>query len=206
MARTYKSPSIVSGMSVSDILNMDNKTFNSLTESEMRKVVGRLVSAGNKRLRTFEKRGITSPAAGAVRSSGGAFSTKGKDLNALRAEYARARSFMKSKTGTVKQWKKVKEQTANAMQARGVDVDPDKLEDLLKAYDRLKELDPTIEERSLKYKVMSETSDALDQMAEDLSGEELVDAVVRAMQDEITNIYEEERENDAEDVSSFFEF
>ena len=43
MARTYKQPSLVSGMTVQDILNMDNATFNKLTESEMRKGVGRLV-------------------------------------------------------------------------------------------------------------------------------------------------------------------
>ena len=57
MARTYKQPSIVSGMTIQDILNMDNKTFNSLNTSDMRKVVGRLVSAGNKRLRSFERAG-----------------------------------------------------------------------------------------------------------------------------------------------------
>ena len=46
MPREYKQQSVVSGMSVQDILNIDNSIFNSLTESDLRKVVGRLVSAG----------------------------------------------------------------------------------------------------------------------------------------------------------------
>ena len=73
MARIYKQPSLVSGMTVQDILNMDNTTFNKLTESEMRKVVGRLVSAGNKRLRSFERAGESSPATRHGEKSGGVF-------------------------------------------------------------------------------------------------------------------------------------
>ena len=39
MARKYKQPSIVSGMTIQDILNMDIDTFNKLNTSDMRKVV-----------------------------------------------------------------------------------------------------------------------------------------------------------------------
>ena len=108
MARTYKQKSIVSGMSVKDVLNMDINTFSSLNLSDMRKVVGRLVSAGNKRIRTFEKAGENSPALRYINKSGGKFSTKGKNLNELRREYARAKGFFESKTGNIKDWRKIK--------------------------------------------------------------------------------------------------
>ena len=93
----YKNPSIVSGISISDILSMDNATFDSLGEKPLRMIVGRLVSAGNKRLRNFEKKQETSPAERYVMEHGGMFSTKGKNLNALRAEFKRAKDFLESR-------------------------------------------------------------------------------------------------------------
>lgn len=199
----------VTGMTVQDILNLDNRAFNKLGESDMRKVVNRLTSAANKRLRTFEKTGEISPAAGKVFSSGGRFSTKGKDLNELRAEYGRVRSFMGAKTGTIRGWRSVKRQTVDTLKKKGIDVDPDKLEDVLRVYDRLKEVDPTIEERSLKYKVISEIDDTIEDIQENTEpqdDEEMIDEVVKAMRETITRIYEEERENDqGNGVSEFFE-
>lgn len=208
MARDYKQPSVVSGMSVQDILNIDNKIFNSLTESDLRKVVGRLVSAGNKRLRTFERNDTKSPAAGQVMRSGGVFSTKGKDLNALRAEYTRAKSFLKSKTGTVKQWNKVKQDTIDSMKKQGVELTKDQFDTVFKIYDRLSELDPSIEDKRYKYKIINEInetlSDALE--AEDAEGqEEILASVMESMQDRIAELYEEGQEYEDGGVSDFFD-
>ena len=60
--KKYKQPSLVSGMSITDILNMDITDFNKLGFKNLKLVVGRLVSAVNKRLRRFEKKGIRTPA------------------------------------------------------------------------------------------------------------------------------------------------
>lgn len=199
MAKVYKNPSLVSGMSVNDILNMDIDTFNKLGVSDMRKVVGRLVSAGNKRIRNFSKSGETSPAYRQVMKSGGLFSTKGKDLNALRSEYTRAKNFMQNRTSTKSGWKKVKKETAEQMKKQGVDVTPDELEDVLKIYERLKEIDPSISSRSLKYRVMQEIST----MSDKIDFEEKI----LAMQDRLEEIYEEQAglEDEFSGVSDFFE-
>lgn len=201
MARTYKQPSIVSGMTVQDILNMDNKTFNSLNTSDMRKVVGRLVSAGNKRLRSFERAGESSPATRHVAKSGGAFSTKGKDLNALRAEYTRAKNFLQAKTGTRKGWKQVKKETIAGLKKQGVEMNEQQFNDVWKAYEDLKELSPEVANRGLKYSVLKDVAD----MVTDTN--KSADEIATALHENLSSIYEEQAglEHGVDGVSGFFE-
>lgn len=201
MARTYKQPSIVSGMTVQDILNMDNKTFNSLNTSDMRKVVGRLVSAGNKRLRSFERAGESSPATRHVAKSGGAFSTKGKDLNALRAEFTRAKNFMQAKTGTRKGWKQVKKETIAGLKKQGVEMTEQQFNDVWKAYEDLKELSPEVANRGLKYSVLKDVAD----MVTDTN--KSADEIATALHENLSSIYEEQAglEHGVDGVSGFFE-
>lgn len=201
MARTYKQPSIVSGMSIKDILNMDNKTFNSLNTSDMRKVVGRLVSAGNKRLRSFERAGESSPATRHVAKSGGAFSTKGKDLNALRSEYTRAKNFLQSKTGTRKGWKQVKKETIAGLKKKGVEMSEQQFNDVWKAYEDLKELSPEVANRGLKYSVLKDVADMV------TDTDKSADEIATALHENLSTIYEEQAglEHGVDGVSGFFE-
>ena len=201
MARTYKQPSFVSGMTVQDILNMDNKTFNSLNTSDMRKVVGRLVSAGNKRLRSFERAGESSPATRHVAKSGGAFSTKGKDLNALRAEYTRAKNFLQAKTGTRKGWKQVKKETIAGLKKQGVEMTEQQFNDVWKAYEDLKELSPEVANRGLKYSVLKDVAD----MVTDTN--KSADEIATALHENLSSVYEVQAglENGVDGVSGFFE-
>lgn len=201
MARTYKQPSIVSGMSVQDILNLDNKTFNSLNTSDMRKVVGRLVSAGNKRLRSFERAGEVSPATRHVEKSGGAFSTKGKDLNALRAEYTRAKNFLQSKTGTRKGWKQVKKETIAGLKKHGVEMTEQQFNDVWKTYEDLKELSPEVANRGLKYSVLKDVADIV------TDTDKSADEIAMAVHENLSQIYEEQAglNNGIDGVSGFFE-
>lgn len=201
MARTYKQPSIVSGMSVQDILNMDIGVFNKLNASDLRKVVGRLVSAGNKRLRSFEKSGESSPATRHVVKSGGAFSTKGKDLNALRAEYTRAKNFMQAKTGTRKGWKQVKKETIQGLKKQGVEITENQFDDLWQSYEDLKELSPEVANRGLKYSVLKDIANMVTDP--DKSAEE----IAMALHDNLSQIYEERAglNNGVDGVSGFFE-
>lgn len=201
MARVYKQPSLVSGMSVQDILNMDNATFNKLTASEMRKVVGRLVSAGNKRLRSFERAGESSPATRHVAKSGGAFSTKGKDLNALRAEYTRAKNFLQAKTGTRKGWTKTKLETIEGLRKQDVEMSEKQFDKVWKAYEDLKELSPEVANRGLKYLVLKDVAD----MVTDES--KSADEIATALHENLSQIYEEQAglEHGVDGVSGFFE-
>lgn len=201
MARKYKQPSIVSGMSIQDILNMDISTFNKLNTSDLRKVVGRLVSAGNKRLRSFERANEISPATRHVMKSGGAFSTKGKDLNALRSEYTRAKNFLQSKTGTRKGWKQVKNETISGLKKRGIDMSESQFNDVWKAYEELKELSPEVANRGLKYSVLKDVAD----MVSDT--DKSTDEIANSLHEKLSQIYEEQAElnNGFDGVSGFFE-
>lgn len=201
MARTYKQPSYVSGMSVQDILNMDIETFNKLKKTDLQKVVGRLVSAGNKRLRSFERAGESSPATRHVQKSGGKFSTKGKDLNALRAEYTRAKNFMQSKTGTRKGWKQVKKETIQGLKKQGVNMTESQFNDVWKVYEELKELSPEVANRGMKYAVLKDVADIV------TDTDKSADEIVVAMHDNLSHIYEEQAElsDGIDGVSRFFE-
>lgn len=201
MARIYKKPSLVSGMSVQDILNMDTETFNKLNASDLRKVVGRLVSAGNKRLRSFERAGESSPATRHVEKSGGTFSTKGKDLNALRAEYTRAKNFMQSKTGTRKGWKQVKKETIQGLRKHGVEMSESQFENVWTAYEDLKEISPEVANRGLKYSVLKDVADMV------TNTDKSADEIAMALHENLTEIYEEQAglNNGVDGVSGFFE-
>ena len=201
MARKYKQPSIVSGMSIQDILNMDINTFNKLNTSDLRKVVGRLVSAGNKRLRSFERAGESSPATRYVEKSGGVFSTKGKDLNALRAEYTRSKNFLQAKTGTRKGWTKTKRETIKSLRKQGVEMSEKQFDKVWKAYEDLKELSPEVANRGLKYSVLKDVA----YMATD--ERKNADEIATALNENLSRIYEEQAELEygVDGVSGFFE-
>ena len=201
MARVYKQPSIVSGMSVKNILNIGIDAFNKLKTSAMRLVVGRLVSAGNKRLRAFERAGESSPATRHVYNSGGVFSTKGKDLNELRAEYVRAKNFLESKTGTLKGWRQVKKETIQGLKKQGVEMTESQFNDVWKAYEELKELSPEVANRGLKYSVLKEVADMVSDK------DKSADEIAFAIHDNLSQIYEERvgLDNGVDGVSGFFE-
>lgn len=81
------------------------KDVSEMTRQELAKECYKLNSKLNKRIKRLEqatkKDGILSPALKSVQDSGGKFSAKGKTLNELRKEYARAKAFEKMETGTV---------------------------------------------------------------------------------------------------------
>lgn len=200
--KQYKQPSIVSGMSVSDILGMSEKKFNKLNTSEMRLVVGRLVSAVNKRVRRFEKAGISSPATRALEQSGGVLSTKGKNLNQLRMEFARAKNFLEMETSSRKGFEDVKKRTIETLKERGVNIKSDELNSLFTVYNKLKEIDPSITYMTWKYELMSDIA----QM------DDTLDVQTRLMQakERYDELYEEKQEQFGKEVtlygvSGFFE-
>lgn len=102
MAKRKTAKIDVSGLSTQDIVNLDANTINKLSRADLSKLTSRLVSSANKRLRRLEKTGNESLAYQSAMSSGGVFSTKGKNVNELRKEFARASKFIEQKTSTVK--------------------------------------------------------------------------------------------------------
>ena len=87
---------------VDTILSMDPSEFADLTVQAKRKALSVLVSAGNKRLRRFDKANEVSPAVAEFRRSGDKYlSAKGKNETQLQEEFERAKKFMKQKTSTM---------------------------------------------------------------------------------------------------------
>lgn len=200
--KKYKQPSIVSGMSVSDILNMDIRDFNKLGLSDLRKVVGRLVSAVNKRIRRFMKSGISTPATRSLEKSGGMLSTKGKDLNQLRTEYARGRDFLNMETSSRKGYEDVQKKTVETLRDRGVDVTTDELDDIFEVYGRLKEIDPSVG-------VILSSSQVIGEISKLDNTQDVQTRIIQA-KERYNELYEENQEQFGRDVtlygvSGFFE-
>ena len=236
MARKYKNPSIVSGLSIENILSMDIKEFNKVSEPDLKKLVGRLVSAGNKRIRRMEEAGMESPALKRVKKSGGVISVKGKTTDELKTEFLRAKEFLTSKTSTIKGYKDVIKTTLNEMKKQGIDfrksaldeikarhfgedwkevvksfggkkkldeyidrLAQEKMEKLFSAYEKLKQLNPSVSQRQLKYAVMREIEESMTDTSK------TPEDIALELEKRVNEIYEEESEYDSfTGVSGFF--
>lgn len=98
----------VKGLKLDTILNMDWEQLNSLSESEMKQITSRLVSASNKRIKRLEQTtmGTSSFAYQTIESRGRKFSVRGKNLNQVKQEFKLAKQFLQYKTSTITGWNK----------------------------------------------------------------------------------------------------
>lgn len=211
----YRNPSVVSGLSVQDVLRMDPDEFENMEESDVRKLVGRLVSAGNKRLRNFEKRGETSPAYDRAMESGGKFSTAGKSLEELQEEFARARAFLKSESGSVRKWAKTQKiwsemaekNLASRRGEQGEEIDRDKLK--WELFEKLRKKDPNFTAKKMKYNAIETVEVLIDKYTNEGIDPRILksDYYVSKLRKDIYKVYEEQEalnnEFDAT-VSDFF--
>ena len=196
----------IRGKTVEQILDLPFSELNKMTESQLRTTVGRLVSAGNKRLRRFEAGRGKLPNAG---MQGGTyeeikFSTVGKDKQQLLEEYKRARGFMRAETSSLTGVKKVEKKSVEALKGYGVNIEglsQKNYDRFWQAYDKLKEVDKTVADKNYKYAVLNE-------MNKMVKGKKWfnVDKLVRDMQAKIETIYKENAQvANASGTSGFFE-
>ena len=122
------------GLSIVDLLSIDNDTVNAMTQIELSKVVSRMSSVANKRLKRLEaagyKRGSDNSKAPNIISGTKKFGSKGKSLNQLRNEFSRARDFLEGKTSTVTGMRKVR----NEFYTRLSDVTGDEISTIKKVF------------------------------------------------------------------------
>lgn len=196
-----KRKSFVAGKSTAELLNLSSGDVSGLTRSQLAQVVSRIASAANKRLRGLERAGVESPSYKRISESGGKISTRGKNLNQLRSEFLRAKQFMEAKTSSVTGYKKVIANTAEKLREAGVtNANASNVEDLLKIYDRLTQLDPNAKGRGLKYNLLNAISD---QMYIDPNAR--VDEVAYTMQKQLDAIIEENELSNNDEFSEWFE-
>lgn len=90
-------------MTVKDIMQIKPGQLRKMDRSELARTVSSLASAANKRLKNFERNEIQTPATKAVARSGGKFSVKDKDVTQLVKEFDRAKKFLQSGSGNLRE-------------------------------------------------------------------------------------------------------
>lgn len=117
----------------------------SMSRRELAKATSTLAQAGNKRLKRFQEKNITTPATEYIKKHGGRFSTKGKDLEQLREEFQRAKDFLSKETSTIKGFRSWENKIADTLKTNaGIDYNAlteRQKRKFWKAYSKLEELD-----------------------------------------------------------------
>lgn len=184
-------------MTTSELLNLSSVEISKLKKPQLRKIVQTLASTSNKRLKRLQQKGITTPASRYVDKSG-KFSTKGKNINQLRAEYIRAKTFLQSKTSTLKGYKQFKKEVQKSLSEKGINISSDNLEPIFNIYEKLKDINPSVAEKNLKYVTLQEIS-------EELKDGQTEDDILSRINDNLSQMYEQEMELENYDtISDFF--
>ena len=136
--------------STQDILNMDIEDIESLSRTEIAKIVSQVASAGNKRIKNLQNKGLTSEALIDVYKSGGKFSVKGKNKTELLNELKREKQFF-SGDSTVLEVKATnksiieKLEESGALEKERANIsDEDITKEFWKAMDMLRETNPAL--------------------------------------------------------------
>lgn len=186
--------------SISYLQNLTNRQVTNLTRNELAKVVSKLASAANKRIKRLIQSGVPSPALiGRVERGKVKFSVKGKNVDELKKEYLEVKSYLSSETSTVKGARKVMNTVIDTLKNKnGIEITENQYKDFFKIYERVKEADPYISSQQMKYKVFEAISNKMDYANPD----DVIDSVI----DDLENLYEQSmKESDDYDLSRFFE-
>lgn len=185
------------GITSKQLLDMPYDIFNKLSKPELRLIVNRLAGVANKRVKTLNKHNYKAVTR-SIMESGGKFTTRGKDINKLRAEYIRVKQFLQSKTSTVRGINKVQAETIKTLKSKGINITKEDFNKFWETYERIKERDPRVAERALKYT-------ALQDVAEMINDGYSMDDIIDHMTKDLTAIYERGVNDGFTSVSDFFE-
>lgn len=186
---------------VKEYTSLSASDFSKLKEKELRKVVQTLADAGNKRIKRLKEAGLKSPALNYVEHSKGGlhFSSKGKKLNQLRAEYIRVKNFLTAETGNVKGARKfIKDSVQGFYEKSGIVMSEKDFQDIMEIYEDIKRADPSI--TSYKYHFIESVTAEFD------NGATSADDIKTRLYNRREEIYKEkvESENSNDSISSFF--
>lgn len=170
---------IATGLSIENILKMPVSKIQSYSPTAQREIVSRLVSAGNKRLRTLEKHDINNAATLRLYNSGGKLSVKGKSEDELIKEYIRARDFLQNKFSKVSNWNKtiknlMKNDTLSKMEEKDVS-------QAFSYYESLREMNPAIVNKINEYQLLDYIEELI---MDDTPREEIINKSLKWVNDE----------------------
>lgn len=90
-------------MTTEFLINMTQRDIESMSRAQLAKIVTKLEDVAHKRINNiYKQESIYSPAANYIVRTGGFEGVRGKDLEQVREEYLRVRTFLRSETSTVK--------------------------------------------------------------------------------------------------------
>ena len=189
-----RNDSIVKGKSIKDIMSIDPKDILKMSRKELSTYTSRLASAANKRLKRMygkEKNKFEYK---------DKFSVKGKNINQLRAEYARAKSYLQS-NNSLSGMKKTKKKVINGLKKQGVKITGKQYNKFWSVYQRLKEVDPKVSSYVYKYMSMRDIADYIND-----NPTKSVDEVIDGMMSDLNSHYEEQKEQEYDGgFSEFFD-
>lgn len=181
----------VKGKTIKDLIDLDIDTINRMTRSDLSKVVSRLVSASNKRIRRAKASGVDelSPAYIKDRKM---FSVKGKNVGQLKNEYKKIKNFLtletssQRKTSTSKGFRQVQKKVETRIGKFKSDNQEKKF---WKAYRKLEEKSGG--GTALKHLYGStEVQQALYKNINENDGRRSVDSIIESMDDKLNELYE----------------
>lgn len=169
-------------------LGLDQKDFLKLNKKELNKAVGTLRDVVAKRYKRLESIG-GSQASAALKRGGGLISTKNKNLNQLRSEFMRAKSFLEKKTSTVKGYRESVKRAKVALAERGINIENEEFRNVWSIYEKVKDAVPMVADLQFKYKILEYVQKS---MGDNISTEEIVEKAINNFE----QLYEETVEKD----------
>lgn len=201
MPKLPKATIDLTGVSIKQIMNLDID-INKLSRGDLSRVVGRLVSASNKRIRNLAKTelGRMSPAYQSRMERGGQFSTKGKTTNQLRQLFGEAKGFLQLKTSSVSGWKDTRQEIADKIGIPNDFLDSEtKAKKFWKTYREIID-GKNIPDKNTKSRYNSERVQELIAEQYGLKGgfRQKRDDIVERVNERVDELYEEEQEDEAQ--------
>ena len=191
--------------SLQSLVDLDPYKLMSMPTADLRKVVTRLNSAANKRLKRLED--TVTPATIAVNRGGGKFSVKGLTTpEQVRNAYMRVRGFLQDPTSTKSGMKGMYDEFREALQVEGYEVQDGDIARLVGLHDAIRNKDKSKEE---KYKALQDSAEILGKNNADIRNVADLLWDMEAYFHDITGVdYAGNRSGGAnsDNISEFFEF
>lgn len=187
-------------MGVKELLNLDWSAVRSMSRKDLGKVITQLSSAANKRLRRFAAANEISPSV-RYAEKGGKFSGRGKNLNQLRSEYVRLKTFMQQETSSLRSWERVKNDTVKTLSDMGVRIPKEDIGEVMKIYGKVKDEFPDLTDGAIYAPAIQQIYDKMQ------AGEDPADIINSARSLMIQGYENRERSNNefnSGGVSDFF--
>lgn len=185
----------ISKISWESLTELTDRELTTLSKSDLSKVINRLSYVANKRLQRLSKTEVFSPAyEGFKRRGEGIFTSKGKNEFELKKEFLRVKEFLKMETSTVHGSQAVRREVREKLKDKhNIKITNKQYNDFFRAYERLKEIDKTIERKTMRYNVFQEIQNVMDVNKKQLAtmdSDDVVDFLIEQIKGDISSIYE----------------